>query len=727
MLPKCFSGSAKVMIVCFVLCLLSFSIGAFIDLSAQSLTDRANMRAQAVHSGAAQNETASVDQRRDLRQTPSSPSTPDGGRIYTPADLAYYLDASQISFIRPGLKFTIQKVSIGDDRKIQVTFLVTDDLGLPLDRLGIYTPGPVSTSFVAASIPQGAAQYVAYTTRVQTSPITGVSATQASTDSGGSYTQIGDGTYTYTFKTVLPASYDKTVTHTVSVYGSRNLTQFDLGTQYDNKIFSWVPDGSPVKVVRDVIRTNTCNSRCHDPLALHGGSRREIGLCVLCHTPQSTDPDTGNTVDLSVMVHKIHSASNLPSVKAGTPYQIIGFGQSVNDYSDVTYPYDMRACTHCHDGSGKQSNNYMTRPTAAACGSCHDDLNFKTGENHPAGAQADDKCATCHIPEGDQEWDASIKGAHTIPRFSKQLPGVVFNITGVTNTNPGQNPIVSFKITDKSGFPVEVKQMNFLNLVMAGPNTDYASMISESALGTSSSGGVVNYTFKKPIPADAKGSYTIGIEGYRSVTLNPAPPSESAAVRDVGFNQLVTIAVTDEEPVARRQVISQQACNSCHGSIALHGTIRQNVQYCQLCHNPNASDVSRRPAAQLPAESIHLKTLIHKIHTGENLSNDFTIYGFGGSLNNFNDITFPGDRRNCQKCHLAGTEQIAFPKGLLPTVSARSPISPMGPATAACLSCHDFQEAAAHASLNSSPTLGESCRVCHGPNSEFSVSRVHAR
>jgi len=57
---------------------------------------------------------------------------------------------------------------------------------------------------------------------------------------------------------------------------------------------------------------------------------------------------TGNTVDMKVMVHKIHYGPNLPSVKAGKPYQIIGFGQSVADYSDVTFPQDIRNCTTCH-------------------------------------------------------------------------------------------------------------------------------------------------------------------------------------------------------------------------------------------------------------------------------------------------------------------------------------------------------------------------------------------
>ena len=54
----------------------------------------------------------------------------------------------------------------------------------------------------------------------------------------------------------------------------------------------------------------------------------------MCHTPQTVDPDTGNTVDMKVFVHKTpHGQPNCPACKAGKPYQIIGFNQAVSDWS----------------------------------------------------------------------------------------------------------------------------------------------------------------------------------------------------------------------------------------------------------------------------------------------------------------------------------------------------------------------------------------------------------
>ena len=89
---------------------------------------------------------------------------------------------------------------------------------------------------------------------------------------------------------------------------------------------------------------NAACNQCHDPLSAHGGSRQDVKLCVTCHQPQTVDPDTGNTVDFKVMVHKIHRGASLPSVEAGTPYIIIGNSQSVHDFSDVVFPQDIRNC-----------------------------------------------------------------------------------------------------------------------------------------------------------------------------------------------------------------------------------------------------------------------------------------------------------------------------------------------------------------------------------------------
>jgi OmcA/MtrC family decaheme c-type cytochrome len=647
------------------------------------------------------------------------------GSRFTPRDKAFYKPEAIVNFVRPGLVLKIESAGIASDGTIQAKFKVTDPQGLGLDRLGVSTPGAVSISFVASTIPAGQTQYVAYTTRVQTSPITNKSAIQGSTDSGGVFAQVADGEYTYTFKTKAPAGFDAAATHTIGVYSSRDLTSFDLGTQYANDLFTFTPSGAPVTATRDVVETSSCN-QCHDPLSAHGGARQLVGLCILCHNPQSSDPDTGNTIDFKVMIHKIHDGVNLPSVKAGGKYQIIGFNQSVNDFSTVVFPSDVRNCTMCHTPAATQANAYL-KPSRVACGSCHDDVNFASGQGHVNLPVFDDnQCSMCHVPQGEGEFDASILGAHTIPTQSKSLPGTTFGLVAVDNGTAGHNPTVTFTLKDKSGAPILPSAMNSLSLLLAGPTSDYPSAISEDVRkATGGTDGTYYWTFANPLPAAAKGSYTVAIEGYRNITLLPGTTKQQV-VRDYGANQVITFSADGSPVTPRRAVVAIANCNTCHTALALHGGMRNQTQECVLCHNPNGTDAPVRPASANPPQAINFAQMIHKIHTGENLTTDFTIFGFGGTKNNFNDVRFPGDRRDCAKCHVNGSEQLPLSAKLLPVMDPRGPVPSVGPTASACTGCHTDISVASHALANTT-ALGESCDVCHGPDAEFSVSRVHAR
>ena len=99
---------------------------------------------------------------------------------------------------------------------------------------------------------------------------------------------------------------------------------------------------------------------------------------------------------------------------------IIGNAQSVHDYSHIGFPSDARELHRLpRAGKGAAQANAWLKPNRAACGACHDNVNFATGENHVDLPQvSDNQCATCHTPQGELEFDASIKGAHTIPTES---------------------------------------------------------------------------------------------------------------------------------------------------------------------------------------------------------------------------------------------------------------------------------------------------------------------
>ena len=154
------------------------------------------------------------------------------------------------------------------------------------------------------------------------------------------------------------------------------------------------------------------------------------------------------------------------------------------------------------------------------------------------------------------------------------------------------------------------------------------------------------------------------------------------------------------------------------------------IEYCQFCHNPVESDVARRPAAEGAPQTIDFKFLIHRVHGGEKLSEeygtDYTVYGFGGTANKFNEIRYPAPLGDCFKCHVNGSEN---PGEALSTASnvktPRYPINPMAPATTACYGCHDSKQVLSHALTQTSP-LGEACSTCHGAGGDFAATKVHA-
>jgi OmcA/MtrC family decaheme c-type cytochrome len=685
---------------------------------------------------------------------------------FTVHDKAYYADANTINFVRPGLNISIVSTKIASDGTISVGYKLSDPKGLALDRDGIQTPGAISVSFVAAYIPKGQTQFYSYATRVQTSPITKVSANQAGADSGGTTQMVALGEYIYTFKTKAVAqdgsAFDPNATHRIGVYGSRNLTEFDLGTNYDSKTLDFLPSGGKVTTTREVVKTESCN-KCHDSLAFHGGSRKGLDLCIMCHTPQTPDPDTGNTTDMKVFIHKVHMGKELPSVKAGTPYQVIGFNQGVSDWSSVGMPSDARRCEFCHESTTKaaQADAWLKNPSRAACGSCHDNVNFATGKNHVDLPQVNDnQCSQCHVPQGELEFDASIRGAHAIPTQSATAPGIKVDILKVENGLAGKAPTVTFTVRDNADNGLSMAQMtggnNRIGLVLAGSTADYGytnfgadvttkGYVSENPVPTAkcSADGTCTYTFAHAIPAAAKGTYSIGIEARRNLVLLQGTTKEQTTEYGA-INKVVNFSVDGSPVTARRKVVDIAKCNSCHSFLSLHGENRNQIEQCVLCHNPSENDGVRRAVATVaadkaaPNQSVNFALMVHKIHTGEKMNAEFgttyTIVGFGGSHNDFTEVRYPtmtatggvGDTSKCYMCHVNGSEAV-FPIGKNDVSDPQGKLTTVPATTSACTGCHQNTSALAHSQAQTDPKFGESCDVCHAAGADFDVIKMHAK
>ena len=281
----------------------------------------------------------------------SGPTAPSAPVAYSTKAKEFYMTADEIGYIRPGFHITVNSITIPRGP--------ASGRGPLLHR----RPEPAARPAAARSRPArsrsarcspGGTRERGTTPRTrrrsQTSPITNVTATQAAADSGGTWTDLEIGHSTYTFKTALPAGYDDSKTHTL---GDLRDAQHDghrrTRTTTTTSSTTSGRTAGPVTEIWDKTHERQLQRL---PRPARRARRLASGRQALRHSatsPQTIDPDTGNTVDLRVMIHKIHRGENLPSVEAGTPYVIIGNRQSSTTTRHVVFPKDIRNCTTCHE------------------------------------------------------------------------------------------------------------------------------------------------------------------------------------------------------------------------------------------------------------------------------------------------------------------------------------------------------------------------------------------
>jgi OmcA/MtrC family decaheme c-type cytochrome len=560
---------------------------------------------------------------------------------------------------------------------------------------------------------------------------------------GGVFIDNQDGSYIYQF------SFDiRNVTSPVVVPFQPALTHrvaMQVAGNVDNAFFEFVPDGGPL-MTRDIARNESCNT-CHIKLQFHGGDRISLKYCDTCHNPGTSDA-RGNTLDLKVFIHKLHDGANLPSVQAGGEYAIWTAPDRSVDFSDVVYPQDIRNCTKCHDGTPGapnftvDGNDWKTVPTMQACGSCHDNVDFATGANHQGGIQTNNAgCAGCHPAEtGGYQTEsypngANVTAVHVIP---EQVAAKLFkyNIISVTNTAPGQFPTITFSVTNpfNGNAPYNIltdpqftSSSSSLNVLIGWPTTDYtntgstripAQPISINARAGAMNNGDGTFTVAPtvPIPKDVTGSGAVAIEGHPAVESVPGSGTYNLRVPVTGAVQ--SFAITDQTAQNRRAVVDIAKCDQCHGLLSLHGANRNNnTQLCVICHNPDDTDIDRRPSPPAatadgkPEETIDFKYMIHGIHGAQMRPEDpVVIYGFNGQPNNFSDVMMPSgleNLKNCAGCHITagttGTFQVPINPNALPTtiLTGNNLASPddnteITPTASTCSACHNSIAAKTH-------------------------------
>jgi len=644
----------------------------------------------------------------------------------------------------------------------------------------------------------------------------------------GELVDHGDGSYTYTFATdpadaaancpspctdadgnPLDVSYNPNLTHRVVIQLSHSIID---GLPPENAVYTFRPvDGATDNIFsREIVSTERCNE-CHNQLRIHG-SRVKTEFCVTCHNPGTWDPN-GETADFKVMIHKIHRGEGLPS---GDDYEIGG-----HDYSTVVFPQDIRNCDKCHqysDPDTLQGDNWKTNPSIQACGSCHDDKNFsKDGSawapspdpaGHSGGIMTDNSnCATCHVDPG--AVFTSIVEGHTIPA-KVEAEKFTFNIQDVSG---GATPSIQISVTNpKNGdLPYDLSSDPFtgsgarLALVIGWGMTDFNNT------GGATNTGFPNFqaTAAQPVSIDPVAACGAGIAdwtctpdtpaaGTYTLTKSSALPGTATGTGRVGFEGHVAadfngdLSFDDQVPVKsvvkdfaitgvltpRREVVDIAKCDNCHDQLSLHGGNRNDEPgLCVICHNPNATDIGRRPTLTTdtldgkPEEAIDFKRLIHGIHAAAQINYDkmaeygfrekgLVVWGFpgwpcdqfGGAVgsceHDFSDVRFPGILEDCETCHKPGTYELTgdwvlpTDNGILSsTVATLVNTTPdddenISPTAAVCSSCHDSKVAQAHMEVPGGAVFDqtqsvidgvviETCSTCHGPGRSFDVEVVH--
>jgi OmcA/MtrC family decaheme c-type cytochrome len=663
---------------------------------------------------------------------PQGPAGPQGDAGPSGRDLR---------LVGPGLIVTVLDAGVSDGGVATVDVKLADTMGRALDRAGLLTEGTVNVSFVLGYLDERSdglpLQYVSYTKRNVT--FDGGTFVQNAADTNGVWTELdpaGSGNYRYRFGTAANASAVLNRTHTVGLYATRT---FQATRYVDNTLFHFRPDAQPVTALRDVTTTASCNS-CHTRLEAHGGSRREVGLCIMCHTnTNDIDPDTGNTFDFKVMVHKIHRGEELPSVVAGQPYRIIGNANSVHDYSAVKFPTAITDCDTCHTGA--DGARWKTMSATDTCTSCHDTTWFGTATPppgftvHTGGPRTDAQCVVCHAPSSIEP----VEQRHPLPERDPLRLTVTSSVLSVPRVLPGAQPLVTFSV-NVNGAPRDVlaQRLSRLRFVVGGPNSDVARYWSETAetapdCNTVTDGGmclsavdagVFTWRGRTPLLPTDTGSFTVGME---------VCATNDAGVRWCATNSVAPFAVTDTAPVARRTAVTLTQCNSCHGQLSAHGGSRNNTEHCVTCHNGNLVQGVTVPSdgGVVTAEAANFKDLIHTVHAA---------------------ALYPSPLNNCTKCHTASGWALPVPAASLPSRSelrtcgllpdggsgvpadggacltgavAVSPIF-LQPTSAACTSCHSGLSAQAHASLNTTSTGIEACSVCHQAGRSSGIDTAHA-
>ncbi len=334
---------------------------------------------------------------------------------------------------------------------------------------------------------------------------------------------------------------------------------------------------------------------------------------------------------------------------------------------------------------------------------------------------------------GNRLWFAALGSSSYKPGLD--LPhsagATVTEVTLVTKT-----VTTDFTVNAVTGTITEVTEFGNGNVVLASYTTDFV-MPSTYPLTLNDSPDLDETTGKWVGKSIVDGTYSLSI--WTSQTLALSLYGESNSYRSASDANLVDFLVGSAADVEPYDLISSGSnCYNCHQDLGFHGFGRRSYDSCVVCHGAaGTEDRTNYVAGNAPATdgvTVNFRTMLHKIHRGEELANasTYTVVGFGSAAfpNNFTAHTYgevvfpamPGTVSNCTVCHGASNTSWEEPSDRNHPTDQGSPVLRWA---AVCGACHDSDDAQAHIEVQTSGAGAESCGVCHGPGKEWNVERVH--
>jgi OmcA/MtrC family decaheme c-type cytochrome len=422
--------------------------------------------------------------------------------------------------------FSVTVQSVSNAPRPVVQFTVRNRKGQGVKKIPYTHVAGISLLQLVPGVPTAAGNGLNIDTWV--SHISNCATCTSSTESAtaSSLVDNGDGTYQYTFArdVVNPTVYDAGTAVAGVAFDANAVHRFALrlADPASDIVGQRVNSYRPIDVTRDYIpatgavvdgqndkvNTNNCLT-CHTQfragalnlggaVPFHGGQRYDVRYCVVCHNGQrkfsgsniagnavigeptidvngNMTPTSGRSnvpvlrgeavIDMPVFFHKIHAGEHL-TLKGN----YAGLGTEINEFN---FPQDLRNCTKCHSSAAKADN--WLKPSRRACNSCHDQVNFVTGENHNPASLAqltDNACTLCHddaymrkthlpvaLPDpnsafakagGSNNTHASwIGNVNNKPDGGRSFQ---YDIASVTTTDGGPTgvfPVVKFRFTER--------------------------------------------------------------------------------------------------------------------------------------------------------------------------------------------------------------------------------------------------------------------------------------